>query len=320
MVSACYCVFFCYLTRFLSYVFSSHVRIYPGAYFGLSDSVDHEVDYFVKLSPDYKQIVFSDDRFPINMRQILEVKTLSGIHTVYVDNAVCGSSVRDCNAVVWSGCGQLGGRGVMRPPPPLPPPQVTGLRGAAATAGGGPAVRARVWASKSATGRAGWSRRSPSPPPLPSLASTPPSGLEHWKRWAVYCVHECSVCCCWCFQPGKNTNIIGYLSQVTDIYSLFPSLPLFLPLPFSSPSSLLPGIDYPSQYKVVNSHAFSNSMSNTAYVWHNVVTVCIQLFQQNIIIMVLLLCPVSLTYPLVLIFLCTVQFHTPWLCCIIVTV
>ena len=48
-----------------------------GAYFHLSDSPDPGVEYLCKLSPDHNQIIISDGHLPINMKQILEVKTLS---------------------------------------------------------------------------------------------------------------------------------------------------------------------------------------------------------------------------------------------------
>lgn len=48
-----------------------------GAYFHLSDSPDPGVEYLCKLSSDHNQIIISDGHLPINMKQILEVKTLS---------------------------------------------------------------------------------------------------------------------------------------------------------------------------------------------------------------------------------------------------
>lgn len=50
----------------------------PGAYFHLSDSSDPSAEYNCKLSPDHRQILISDDHASINMKNILEVKTLTG--------------------------------------------------------------------------------------------------------------------------------------------------------------------------------------------------------------------------------------------------
>ncbi len=49
----------------------------PGAYFHLSDSPDAAAEYYCKLSPDHNQIAISGGHLPIDMRHILEVKTLS---------------------------------------------------------------------------------------------------------------------------------------------------------------------------------------------------------------------------------------------------
>ena len=51
-----------------------------GSYFHLSDSLDPptaRTDYHCKLSPDHDEIIISSDHEPINMRHILEVKTVS---------------------------------------------------------------------------------------------------------------------------------------------------------------------------------------------------------------------------------------------------
>ena len=49
-----------------------------GAYFELSDSPDPGIEYLCRLSSDYQQILISEGHLPINMKQILEVKTLTG--------------------------------------------------------------------------------------------------------------------------------------------------------------------------------------------------------------------------------------------------
>jgi len=49
-----------------------------GAYFHLSDSSDPSAEYNCKLSPDHRQILISDDHASISMKNILEVKTLTG--------------------------------------------------------------------------------------------------------------------------------------------------------------------------------------------------------------------------------------------------
>lgn len=58
--------------------FQNHLKqLVAGAYFHLSDSPDPGVEYLCKLSSDHNQIIISDGHLPINMKQILEVKTLS---------------------------------------------------------------------------------------------------------------------------------------------------------------------------------------------------------------------------------------------------
>ncbi len=49
---------------------------HKGAHFHLSDTHDQTV-YHCKLSNDHKQLIISNDHFPINMKHILEVKTIS---------------------------------------------------------------------------------------------------------------------------------------------------------------------------------------------------------------------------------------------------
>ena len=62
-----------------SLFFSSHILFsLEGAYFHLSDSPDPDIEYFCKLSIDHRQIVISNDHLSIDMKQILEVKTLHG--------------------------------------------------------------------------------------------------------------------------------------------------------------------------------------------------------------------------------------------------
>jgi hypothetical protein len=49
-----------------------------GSYFHLSDSLDPtQTEYHCKLSPDHKEVIISNDHSPINMKHILEVKTIN---------------------------------------------------------------------------------------------------------------------------------------------------------------------------------------------------------------------------------------------------
>jgi hypothetical protein len=59
--------------------FKTHLeKLIAGAYFHLSDSPDLDIEYMCKLGTDHRQIIISNGHLPINMRQILEVKTLQG--------------------------------------------------------------------------------------------------------------------------------------------------------------------------------------------------------------------------------------------------
>lgn len=59
--------------------FHTHLKILTaGANFHLSDSPDPDIEYTCKLSMDHCQILISNGHLSINMKQILEVKTLHG--------------------------------------------------------------------------------------------------------------------------------------------------------------------------------------------------------------------------------------------------
>ena len=77
--------------------------MYAGAYFHLSDSIDVNIEYLCKLSADHRQIIISHDHMSINMRNILEVKTLHG-EGVYM----CEGGGRLCEKVCV--CVRVGGR------------------------------------------------------------------------------------------------------------------------------------------------------------------------------------------------------------------
>ena len=83
---------------------STHVDLahcpHTGAYFHLSDSHDVNIEYLCKLSTDHRQIVVSHDHSPVNMKNILEVKTLHG-----EGGGGGGRGEEGGGGCVWGGCG-----------------------------------------------------------------------------------------------------------------------------------------------------------------------------------------------------------------------
>ena len=80
-----------------------------GAHFHLSDSPDPNAVYNLHLSSDHKQILMGEDHDPINMRHILEVKTLTGDQSPMLERGECycrppkimtGSSCEVCDSVM----------------------------------------------------------------------------------------------------------------------------------------------------------------------------------------------------------------------------
>ena len=68
---------------------------YAGAHFHLSDSQDPNQVFNLKLSSDHKQLLVDNDHLPINMRHILEVKSLTGDQLPIMDQ---GS--KDCDILL----------------------------------------------------------------------------------------------------------------------------------------------------------------------------------------------------------------------------
>ena len=69
---------FCNDNNMHTYYLNGFLHSLEGAYFHLSDSPDLDIEYMCKLGTDHRQIIISNGHLPINMRQILEVKTLQG--------------------------------------------------------------------------------------------------------------------------------------------------------------------------------------------------------------------------------------------------